>query len=182
MANTHLRLAGTDDLQLVSHQVYLKAAVEFVEGQTQRTLASRAHKLTLMRFPYGSNAITLPRGLCTAVAQITYYDGTNSAVTLTGPTSTPSGTDYQEDLSSPHGGRLRPAVGMSWPSVATEVIAPVVIEFTAGYTDLQLVPYSLQNAIYVAAAQYLDNPDGMEKDMNIDLPFTLLSPWRLSPL
>lgn len=179
LANLHLRLSGDDDLQLISHQLYVLAGAEYVEGQTRRTLASRSHVWTIPRFPLSNFQMRLPRGKTTRIDRIEYYESNSTTpVVLTGPSSPTPGTDYQEDLSSDNGARIRPRDGHSWPTVDHDRISPVKIYFTAGYTAPAEVPKELQVAVLVYAAQQLENPDGMT-DLDHQTADRLLSPYKL---
>lgn len=149
LVKAHCRIDSTDeDANL---QLYIRSAIEWVETATHRCVISRAHRLILGSFPCEDRAIIrLPRGLCSAVASIRYYNG-GALSTLTGPTSSPVGTGYQEDLLSDSGGVLMPVRGSNWPSVDCDVPAPVRIDFTAGYQPDALPPQIL-SAILLAVS------------------------------
>lgn len=151
LANLHLRLSGDDDMQLIAHSVYLRGAVEWAESQTHRAFSKRTHTLVLNRFPL--RHITLPRGRCSAVESIVYYENETTPVTLRGPSSSTPGTDYQEDLSSEAGGILAPLASDTWPSVDSYVIKPIEITYTAGY---DMAPEDAQVAMFMYAADRYD--------------------------
>jgi len=92
--------------------------------------------------------ICLPGGVVTAVEKIDYTDETGAPQTLTGPTSTAPGTDYQEDLTDDEGAFLMPPDDSQWPGVDLGVVNAVVVEFTVGYAaNSDGVPEDIKAAI-----------------------------------
>jgi uncharacterized phiE125 gp8 family phage protein len=159
-AKEHLRIesAITEDDTLI--QSYLDAATAYVEGYTRRAISSQTFKLVLDRFPYEDPRIFLPGGKVQSVTSIVYADSDSTTVTLTGPTSSPAGTDYQESLLSQNAPFLLPSYNETWPTVA-EVIDPVVITYVAGYGDPSASPYpdyppQLLHAIRVMLADFYE--------------------------
>jgi uncharacterized phiE125 gp8 family phage protein len=150
-AKKHARVDSSDEDDLV--QLYLRAAIEWVEDVTHRTIITRTHRWILKDFPLCE--IVLPRGKSSAVSQIQYVAG-GQTFTMRGPTSgSPAGSDYQEDLRSDVAGILMPPQGESWPSVDYDAIAPITIEFSAGWQAAQ-VPMPITHAIYFAVADMLE--------------------------
>lgn len=141
-----LRIA-TDDFDDVLMNQYIPDAVEWAEGAMRRSIMARTHRWILECFPYGADqTIRLPRGKVQGVTSIV-YSSSGSPVTLRGPTSgSPVAADYQEDLRG-HRGRLMPLRGESWPSVDVDVVSPIVITFTAGWTTAQDVPADIKRAM-----------------------------------
>lgn len=153
LVKTHCRIDFDDDD--ANLQAYVESAVLWAENFTHRTIIRREHRWTLAEFPYdGRLAIRLPRGKCSAVSGIV-YSLNGAATTLRGPTSSPVGTDWQEDLTADAGGVLMPPRGASWPSADIDVPAPVVFDFTAGY-DAAEIPADLLNAVLMACADAWD--------------------------
>lgn len=178
LANLHLRLSGDDDMQLLAHEMYLKGAVEWAESQTWRAFSARNHYYVLRQFP--AHSIVLPRGKCQAVESIVYYTDPSTPVTLSGPTSTVPGTDYQEDLTSETAGIIQPNPSESWPSVDDSVIRPIVITFTAGYTPY--APRDAQVAMLMYAADRLDiaTENDAAREYRDPIADRLLQPFWLS--
>lgn len=144
LLKSHVRIDFDDDNSLID--LYVQAAVRWAEGVTQRTIVQRSHQWVLRDFGSSANEeIRLPRGKTASVESIT-YSVNGSTTTITGPSSSPAGTDYQEDLRGDSGGVLMPTRGSSWPSVDADVPAPVVISFTAGWAQDQ-IPADLLNAL-----------------------------------
>lgn len=131
-------------------RAYVSSARAWLEEYINRALITQTWQMTLPDFPYPYPfEIALPLGRCSAVNSITYTDSAGASQTLTGPTSgSPAGTDYQEDLSSDEGARIRPPVAGEWPSVQDEAIAPVTVDFTVGYgTKSSDVPDALRTSV-----------------------------------
>lgn len=149
----HVRVDFPDDDDLL--QKYLLAAVNWCENATHRTIFRRAHRWILAGFecemPYG---MRIPRGKTVSIASIA-YSASGSVTTLTGPTSSPVGTGYQEDLRGDDGGLVMPARGSSWPPTDTDVPAPVVVTFTAGWLAAD-IPADLLHAILFGIADAYD--------------------------
>lgn len=133
---------------------YLPAAVENFENDTHRTAIRRAHRWVLDRFPYSPGHIRLPRGKTTSVESIA-YSLNGETVLLTGPSLSPSGSDFQEDLNGEDGGVIMPPRGQSWPSADSDVPAPVVIAFNAGY-DWSDLPFGILQAILFKATDHVE--------------------------
>lgn len=149
----HLRVDLIDDDTLI--ETYIYAATAMVENETHRSIVSREHRWTLADFPQTTyQKIRLPRGKTQSVTSIAYTSG-GAVTTLTGPTSgSPAGTDYQESLSGEEGGWLMPNQGESWPSVDLDVLEPVVITFTAGWTT---IPQDINHAIKLIVGHWYEN-------------------------
>jgi hypothetical protein len=171
-----------DDL-LTTH---IMAAVNAFENATHRTLILREHRWVLRDFsrPYvWTNTfgyMHLPRGKTVAIDQIDYIsDG--ATVTLTGPTSTPAGDDYQEDLRGDDGGLLMPPQGQQWPTVDCDVPAPVTITFQAGW-EIGALPQDIVNALLFHIRTSLDDQrtDPTKQEQNLKVFETLVSSYRLS--
>lgn len=146
VAKAHLRVTHDDEDELI--RTYLVASRRWVEEYTWRALVTQTWDTTIDDFPRsGKLGIILPRGRCTAINQITYFDTAGAQQTLTGPTSTVPGTDYQEDLSSDEGARIKPPIGDAWPDVEADRIAAVTIDLTVGYGDASAVPESIVMAV-----------------------------------
>lgn len=145
----------------------IPAALDWAEGVTRRSIVARTHYWTFAQFPCG--AIRLPRGKTQSVSSIIYDTG-GSLTTLRGPSSgSPIGTAYREDLGGDQGAQLFPRYGQSWPSADESAPQPVLVTFSAGWTD---APVQIKHAM----ALYC----GVEMDGGaLDAAEALLMPWRL---
>lgn len=150
---THVRIDDTD--QDVNLQSYIKAAILWAENFTHRTLVQRTHRWVLSEFPSSARqSIRLPRGKTVSVASVA-YSISGAVTTLSGPTSTPPGSGYQEDLRGDGGGVLMPVRGGTWPSVDYDVPAPIMITFSAGWAP-EDIPADLLNGVLMAIADSYD--------------------------
>ncbi len=145
-----------DEFDPVIMGLHLPGAVEWAEGEMHRSILSKTHYWVLSDFPRSADqSIRLPRGKTQSVASIAYVSN-NATTTLTGPSSgSPQGTGYREDLRGNGGGKLYPAVNSSWPSVDVDAPTPVLITFSAGWTQAQ-IPSDIRQAL----AMYIS--DGLE--------------------
>lgn len=170
-----------DELDSVILCQYIPSAVSWAENTMRRSIISRAHRWILSDFPVGvDQTITLPRGKTQSVASIAYSDG-GMVTTLTGPSSgSPAGTDYQEDLRG-HSGRIMPNRGESWPSVDSDVPAPIVITFNAGWLSESVVPADLKRALTARIYDEMELNGLLQIRNGFDVDFTekLISGWRI---
>lgn len=143
---------GDDDDFL---QLAVRGAIIWAENASHRTIWRRGHKLVLDCFPETAyQSIWLPRGRTISVERIR-YSSNGSLLTLTGPSSIPPGTAYQEDLRGDLGAILMPPRGGVWPPTDYDVPAPVTIEYTAGWLTTELPP-DLMQAILLAISDSYD--------------------------
>lgn len=179
LAKQHVAEDSTDNDVLI--ETYILASIRWAEGQMRRTIYSRAHTWTLKDFPRGTDqTIRLPRGKTQSIDSVQYVAG-GSTVTLTGPSSgSPVGTDYQEELRSDGGGILLPAQGASWPSSDVDAIAPVTINFTAGWLTAN-VPGDIIHALLFAVSDAFENRGtaDMSAGRNFETRQALISPYKL---
>jgi uncharacterized phiE125 gp8 family phage protein len=181
LLKTHLAVDFADLDALI--QLNLAAAVEAFEAATHRTVVRRAHRWVLADFPQAIyQKIRLPRGKTRSVATIE-VDRAAGLLTLKGPTSTPAGTDFKEDLRGDDGGLLMPPAGASWPSAELDRPAPVTITFTAGW-DAAEVPADVQRALMFWVRAGVDDERGAidpaKLAANRQTFEALVSGWRLS--
>lgn len=178
----HVRVDFNDDDDLLD--IYAIAAIQWIEADTKRTILRRTHRWILRDFnlahPYD---LRLPRGKTVSVESV-QYSASGVLTTMTGPSSSPAGAGYQEDLRGHDGGVLMPQRGGMWPSVDTDVPSPVVVNFTAGWTMAGL-PADLLHAILFCIADAYEmrgeadfNPATLGK--RLLAREALISPYRLS--
>lgn len=178
LVKSHCAVDGTDLDTLLT--TYTRAAIIWAEGFTHRTIFRRGHVWVLSNFPQCEPyRFQLPRGLTRSVDAVRYYDGAHALQLLSGPTGSPVGTGYQEDLRSEAGGVLAPTAGESWPDADSQAIAPVSIEFDAGW-DAGAVPEEIVQAILFAVSDMLETRGQADQGGNFTTRQALLSPWMLS--
>lgn len=174
----HIAIDYTDQDNLI--EAYWFAAIEAFEGTTHRTVVQRGHQWTLAGFPYANyQGLWLPRGRTTAIASVAYVSG-GTTTTLTGPTSDPVGTGYQEALFD-HGALLLPVAGQAWPTVDNNVPEPVKITFTAGWTEGELPKDVLNALLFYTRNSFDDNrTDPQKSEANNRVFESMVSGWRLN--
>ncbi len=180
-ARDHCRI-DHDDLNTHLELSVIPAAFDWAEGITRRSLVSRTHRWVIDQLPtFDDGRLWLPRGKTQGVSSVVYVSS-GSNVTLTGPSTSPAGTDWLEDLAGDNGGVIMPTQNGSWPSADDDVPAPVIVNFTAGWTDDQL-PADLKQALLMHMADNLDLPGAsdLKPSTDADLKRRILSPWILRP-
>lgn len=178
-----LRVAN-ESLDVLLVQQLMPAAIGRAEAFMRRSIIAREHVWTVDELPDDLDPVVLPRGKVQSVASIVVTVN-GSPVTLRGPTSSPAGTDYQEDLRGENYARILPARGTVWPIADCTAISPVVITYTAGWPVDAVPPGVIQGLLaYVKEALDLD-PTAPASAMAGWIASVsmygdeLLSPWRL---
>jgi uncharacterized phiE125 gp8 family phage protein len=97
-------------------------ARELAEAYTRRALLGQTWNLYLDAWP---DEFELPLGSLQSVDAITYVDSAGATQTL-------AAADYRVDTYALLG-RVAPAAGASWPSLADETYNAVALRFTCGY-------------------------------------------------
>jgi uncharacterized phiE125 gp8 family phage protein len=186
LVKQHSRIDSTDSDTVL--ELYLKAAIQWAENETHRTIFVRENRWILRDFPRdASQAIRLPRGKTQSVTSIE-YSVNGSLQTLRGPSSgSPAGTDYLEDLRGEDGGTLMPPRGGCWPSADCDVPTPVTITFQAGWAAAD-VPAEIVHAILFAVEDAYEirgtgdfDPSAISSaGPRLSIRETLISGYRLS--
>ncbi len=147
----------------------IKAAREAAQNYQNRAFYTQTWELSFDVFPRMPLKIPLPPLQNLVSVKYTDKDGTEKAMNL---------NDFIVDKRS-EPGRIAFKQGKSWPSVELQPIDSVVIQFTAGYTDINKIPNTVKLAYMVFIAHRHDNP-GSE-----DIPqafYSLLGPERVVPV
>ena len=143
---------------------YMRAAIAWFEGETHRTVIQRSHRWVLECFPYVDyQQIQLPRGKTQSVESVQYWSG-QSQVTLTGPSASPPGTGFRQDLKGIDGGIVMPPYGSSWPGHDLDAPDPVVCNFTAGYAAASVPEDMLQALLF-----YVSDANELRGTADVDL-------------
>lgn len=186
LVKEHCAVSGTRlDTTL---QAYTKAAVIWAEGFMHRSIVSRPHRWVLRGFPacgIGEDSqIVLPRGKTRSVDGIE-YSLNGAIVTLSGPSNSPAGEDYQESLLGDDGGILMPNRGSGWPVADWDVPAPVTIPFIAGYPSDE-IPEDIVHAVLFAIDDCLEVKGAadipvklLQTSATLEIRQSLLSPYCL---
>lgn len=150
---------------------YIRAAREWVEGQTGRAIMTQTWDYTIDGgWPYrnGYPIIMLPLNPVSSVTSITYIDGASPDPTLSASKYDVAARNY--------GSYIAPSYGASWPT-PRNVVSAITIRFVAGNDND--VPYGLKQAILLVAAHMEANRgDGPNEVSDIPGLEGALSPWR----
>ena len=162
-----------DEFDSLIDEVHMPAAIKWAEGVTKRAIIARTHTVALPGFPSANDGrLTLPLGKAQSIASVAYITG-GTTVTLTGPTSgSPEGTGYREDLRSDKGAVLMPPDGESWPDTDTDVLAPVVVTYRAGW-EIGEIPGDILLAILTYIQDAIDSEESKSA-------MSRLSPWVIN--
>ena len=130
---------------------YITGARQLLERRLRRQFCTSTWKMYLDNFP-GEIWITDKLPIKT-IAHIKYYDANGTLTELT-----PAATYYQTDLASEgRPARIIPAYGVSWPSVRSDTLNAVEIQFTAGYGAAADVPAAIKNGMLLLIANAYEN-------------------------
>jgi uncharacterized phiE125 gp8 family phage protein len=148
-----------DEPQFDVLSILIGAATRYVEAEQGRALIAQTWDLTLDHFPlwrdewypYGPQAIRLPKLPLQSVTHVKYIDEAGVLQTW----ATPAG--YVVDLA---GGLIRPAFGVDYP-VARAVANAVTVRFVAGPT----IPAPEDKALVLQRiAYYHENREAIAED------------------
>ena len=202
-AKRHLRITHTLDDSYIGDLI--AAATRWAENQTRRKLVDQIVELRMDAFPqrgyciysqmpffdsigsspvslHRSNlpwlrdrAIYLPGGVVSAVEFVKYFDAASVEQTLSGPSSTVPGTDYQEDLTDSDIALIAPAINGDWPTTATQINA-VSIRYSVG-ESADDVAEDIKSAIRFRVADMYLARDGQANETSA--ASALLEPYRI---
>jgi uncharacterized phiE125 gp8 family phage protein len=176
-AKAHLRI--THNAEDAHIQSLILAATDWAQTESSRIFVNTQVALKLDVFP--SDKIPLLGGNVTAVNDIDYSDVDGNPQTLTGPTSQTPGTDYQEDLTDDEVPFLC-AAEAGWPTVESNVVNAVLIDYQVGWLTPEDVPGSIQQAIKFKLADLFtirDTIDAGSKSELLRVAENLLYPYQL---
>lgn len=166
-AKAHLRVDFTDDDALI--QSLIRAAREYIETATERSLITQTWKLTLDAFPaIPPSALTwqgtfdqfrLPYPPLQSVTSIVYTDAAGA------PTTVSSSVYVVDTVSEP--GRIALATGQTWPTNSLQTVNGVAVTYIAGYSSVGLVPQSIRQAILLTAGHWYENRETVVSDTRV---------------
>lgn len=125
-------------------------------------------------------SILLPGGFVSAVNDIDYTDELGAPQTITGPTSGSPGTDYREDLTDDEWAFIYPSATTGWPSVDSEVVNAVLVDYQVGWETGVDIPESIKQAIKFKVADLFtirDTGDAKNRSELIKVAENLLEPY-----
>jgi len=149
-AKSHLRVDASDDDTLI--EGLITAARQYYEDVTRRALITQTWRLSLDRWPGGSE-ILLPRAPLQSVTSVVYTDSDGTATTW-------SSDEYAVDADS-EPGRVVLGYGYSWPSATLRTSLPIQITYEAGYGDADDVPEKIKQAIKLLVGHWYENREGV---------------------
>jgi len=159
----HCRGTTADNALL---KVYSRAAQEYAENRTERSIYLQKFRLTLPSFP-GSGEITLPR----SPGSTSSISSTGSGLTISylqagGSTWTVFGSSNYRFDTSQEPPRVVLKYGKSWPSATMETGDPIRVEFHAGYTStgstwVSNPPEGIRQAVLLIGAHWYENRESV---------------------
>jgi len=206
-AKAHLRITHNAEDDLI--QSYIAAATDWAQTFTRRIFIDTEVTIKLDRFPESGDsvelvgasngvyrilkndgrkkdackrnrAILLPGGFVTAVNDIVYTDTNGAPQTLTGPTSAAPGTDYQEDLTDDEWAYALPTPSIGWPSVDSDTVNAVSVNYQVGWLDIGDMPEVLRSAVKFKMADLFtirDTIDAGNKTQLLKVAENLCEPY-----
>lgn len=179
LVKDYLAETSSDNDVLIEQLIF--AAIHWAENAMRRSIYAREHVWILEDFPRDDRKeIVLPRGKTQDIISIAYsLSGTTT--TLTGPSATPAGTDYQESLIGDDGGLIMPSRGEVWPDTDCDVPAPVTITFRAGW-EISEIPDPIIHALLFTIADAYDlrgTGDFSGGGIHFETREILIAPYRI---
>jgi len=159
---THLREDSTGVDGYVNELIC--AAREYVEVVLNRATVNATHVLKMDKFPA---TIELPRGKCSTITSIEYYDSNGDSQSL-------ASTDYQFDsYSLPC--RIMPNPNDTWPNTELGRLNAVTVTYTAGYGSTRSdVPQCIKDAMYLIIGEaYEHRESGIPQSLNVGTEHTV---------
>lgn len=152
-AKLHVRMTSSETAEDTLLGSLITAAREYCENYTGRALATQTIEAYLDRFPCFYE-IELPRAPVQSVSSVKYKDSAGTETTL------PANTDYLVDVDRSVGRIVLP-YGVSWPSFTPYPVNPVRIRFVAGYTEANLIPKTIKQAMLLLIGHWYANREAV---------------------
>lgn len=147
-AKTHMKISGSDEDALILS--YIKAATAYAESSTGMAFTMRTIELYRRSVPSSRYFETAPSPV-SALVSVSYTDSTGSPNTM----------DVADlkfiNIHMPSHIWLK--YGKSWPVGGCDY----VFEYTAGVTDLDLIPQEAVQAIYLMVGHFMENREDSVK-------------------
>lgn len=155
-AKEQLRIESTVFDHDAALRRYIKAAHDYAEGITGRTLVQTTYDYWIDKWPAG-DAIELPRPPLQSVTSVTYTKWDSTSTTLT------ADDDYVADTDS-EPGRVVLEYDETWPTDELHPKNPIKIRYVAGYaadsspTDYRAnIPEEIRIAILMLVGHWFNN-------------------------
>lgn len=143
-AKRNLRVDHNDDNDIITRKI--TEAREWVEQRIQQKVALATYEKVFDAFPVSAGALDLVYFPVQSMVQFVYDDVDEVEQTLV------LDTDYWRDQS------LLYPVGLDWPE-SFDRANTVRVQFTAGYSDNNLIPTPVLSAIYLKIKGLYDGDD-----------------------
>lgn len=161
---THLRIDHSTDDGLL--RVLIKAARESLEIELGQTLCETTLQYKLDDFPQSyPQKIELPKPPVKSVTSVKYYNGSGTLTTI-------DSSNYHADTDSKPA-RVQPVDGYYWPTVQTGKLHAVVIEYVAGYSNLDAIPQGIKHALYLLIGHWYENRESSSPLTIKEVPYAL---------
>ena len=146
-AKTHLRIEHSDDDTYIG--TLITASRQSLEISTRRSLgASQVYKAFYSSYPTTYFKLLIPNPPLTSFNSLQYYDSDDNLQTI-------DANQYTVETAGSGQSFLAMKDTHSFPSVSVDRVAPVIANFTAGYTA-GTFPKALHQAILLLVGHYYD--------------------------
>jgi uncharacterized phiE125 gp8 family phage protein len=151
MARTHCRIDTNVEDTLLREMI--TAATEYVETRTKMVTVKRTFETRLNRFPSYGRMIDLPAWPLISVESVKYVNPDGVLTTMT------VDVDYRVRADI-HPGKLECITDTRvWPD--TQDIGYVLVEYTAGYATVPLVPARAKQAVRMLVGHWYENRESV---------------------
>jgi uncharacterized phiE125 gp8 family phage protein len=159
---------GPDELDPLFN-LWLRAAVQFVETEARTLIAPRQVRFTFARFPtyYEGSTLYLPMGHVRGVVSLEYTDTTGTSASIDPLTGLAAWLDSNPPAVMPAGGYA------PWPDTYAGSLVRVVVD--AGWDNPDDVPASLTQAVLALTGFFAQRPDLVDKNGDVKVPSAVRS-------
>jgi len=170
----HLRVSWDDENAIIER--YAKAARRSLENSLRHAFLPQQWDFALDKPPCDSAPILLPRAPLISVTSVTSYDTANAATVFS------SGNYLQDTMSRP--GRVALNQGVVWPAPSNGLrdTNAIVVRYTCGYADRNLIPDDLIAGLLLLIGTLYHNRESISAIQTFALPDcveALVSEYRL---
>lgn len=147
MVRAHLRVDDSIEDPLL--QLYLSAAIQYVEDYTRLALAAATYSETFVSWP-SDGMLHLTKIPCVSITSITYVDGDGNTQTL-------DGSSYIADCASKPG-RIKL---LKTASLSADHPSPITVNYVAGYASQSEIPAAARVLILFLVAHWYANRESV---------------------
>ena len=147
-AKTHLRVDTTDDDTYITNLI--SVARESAEITLKRSLGvNQVYQAGYITYPTVSRKLRIPNPPFISVTSLKYFDLDNVEQTV-------SNSSLVIDDSGESNAFVAIDKSVLFQSISFEKKAPVILTYTAGYTDVANIPMPIVQALYLLISHYYD--------------------------